>query len=84
MAYAYHDRTRSDVRKFVIVHVGTYKTEDLREFIINASNFIFRKDPCDEIEFHYKYDEANQSQLKFSTDFNQWFDKYGNVYQKKL
>ena len=30
MAYAYHDRERNDVRKFVIVHVGTYKTEDLK------------------------------------------------------
>lgn len=47
MAYAYHDRERNDVRKFVIVHVGTYKTEDLKEFIISVSNFIFRKDPCD-------------------------------------
>lgn len=47
MAYAYHDRSRSDIRKFIIIHVGTYKTEDLKEFIINVSNFIFRKDPCD-------------------------------------
>jgi hypothetical protein len=30
MAFAYHDRSKSDIRKFVIVHIGTYKTEDLQ------------------------------------------------------
>ena len=30
MAFAYHDRTKSDSRKFVIVHVATYKTVELK------------------------------------------------------
>lgn len=30
MAFAYHDRSRSDIRKFVIIHIGTYNTEDLK------------------------------------------------------
>ena len=47
MAYAYHDRNRSDIRKFVIVHAGTYKNENLNEFILSISNYIFKKDPCD-------------------------------------
>ena len=38
-----------------IVHIGTYKNEDLKEFIIYVSNYIFRKDPCDEVEFIYTY-----------------------------
>ena len=84
MAYAYHDRNRSDIRKFVIVHIGTYKNEDLKEFILSISNYIFKKDPTDEIEFHFKYDEDNEAQLARSTDFNKWFDKYGNVYQKRM
>ena len=83
MAFAYHDRTRSDCRKFSIVHVGTYKTENLKDFIISATNYIYRKDPADEIEFHYVFDETIDEQLTFSNDFNKWFDKYGNVYQKK-
>lgn len=53
MAIAYHDRSRSDIRKFIIVHMGTYKTEDLKDFILSATNYIFKKDPCDEIEFNY-------------------------------
>ena len=84
MSFAYHDRNRSDIRKFVIVHIGTYKNEDLKEFILSVSNYIFKKDPCDEIEFHYQYDEANEEQLARSNDFNKWFDKYGNVYQKRI
>lgn len=83
MAFAYHDRSRSDIRKFIIVHVGTYKDQDLKEFILSTSNFIFKKDPCDQIEFHYKYDQSVAAQLDFSNDFNKWFDKFGSVYQKK-
>jgi len=47
MALAYHDRSRFDLRKFTIVHQATYKSEDLKDFILSVSNFIFRKDPCD-------------------------------------
>lgn len=47
MAFAYHDRDRSDIRKFVLVHIGTYKNEDLKDFILSVSNYIFKKDPCD-------------------------------------
>ena len=47
MAYAYHDRTRSDSRKFTIVHAGTYKTQDLKDFMLSVTNYIFRKDPAD-------------------------------------
>lgn len=47
MALAYHDRTRSDIRKFIIVHFGTYKTDDLKEFLLSVTNYIFKKDPCD-------------------------------------
>ena len=46
-ALAYHDRARSDLRKFTIVHMATYKDEDLKDFILSISNYIFRKDPCD-------------------------------------
>ena len=84
MAFAYHDRNRSDLRKFVLVHVGTYKNDDLKEFILSVTNYIFKKDPCDEIEFQYKFDENKDSQLQFSNEFNKWFDKYGSVYQKKV
>lgn len=63
MAYAYHDRSHSDIRKFVIVHIGTYKTDYLREFILNVGNYIFKKDPCDEVEFHYLYNENDEAQL---------------------
>lgn len=84
MAYAYHDRNRSDLRKFVIVHAGTYNREHLKDFLLSATNYIFRKDPCDEIEFHYKFNEDDEGELAFSTEFNKWFDKYGNVYQKKI
>ena len=48
-AIAYHDRNRSDLRKFTIVHMATYKDENLRDFILSVTNYIFRKDPCDEI-----------------------------------
>jgi len=27
--------------------MSTYQTEDLKDFIISVSNFIFRKDPVD-------------------------------------
>lgn len=47
MALAYHDRTRQDIRKFTLIHLATYKSEDLRDFILSTTNFIFRKDPVD-------------------------------------
>lgn len=84
MAFAYHDRNRSDIRKFVIVHAGSYNNEDLRDFLLSVSNYIFRKDPCDEIEFYYQYNEDDEMQLAQSTGFNKWFDKYGSVFQKKV
>jgi hypothetical protein len=62
-AIAYHDRNRSDLRKFTIVHMATYNDDYLRDFILSATNYIFRKDPCDEIEFHYKFNEAESDQL---------------------
>ena len=55
LAFVYHDRSRSDLRKMSIIHIGTYKNEDIKEFIIHVSNYIFRKDPCDEVEFTYTY-----------------------------
>lgn len=58
MALAYHDRSRQDIRKFTIIHMATYKNEDHKDFILSCTNFIFRKDPTDEIEFHYKFNEA--------------------------
>jgi hypothetical protein len=84
LALAYHDRNRSDVRKFSIIHIATYLAEDLKEFILSCTNFIFRKDPCDEIEFYYKFNEGVTDQLDFSQDFNKWVDKYGSVFQKKV
>lgn len=39
--------------------MATYKEEDLKDFILSVSNYIFRKDPCDEIEFHYKFNESS-------------------------
>jgi len=47
LALAYHDRNRQDIRKFTIIHLATYKNEDLKEFIISCTNYIFRKDPAD-------------------------------------
>jgi hypothetical protein len=63
LALAYHDRTRADSRKFTLVHAATYKNEDLRDFLLSISNFIFRKDPADEIEFHFRFDENTPAQL---------------------
>jgi hypothetical protein len=51
---------------------------------MSCVNYIFKKDPVDEIEFQYKFDESIQDQAAYSSDFNKWFDKYGNVYQKKI
>jgi len=51
---------------------------------LSVTNYIFRKDPCDEIEFHYKFNEANSDELTLSQSFNKWFDKYGSVFQKKV
>lgn len=84
LALAYHDRARQDVRKFTIIHLATYKNEDLRDFILSTTNYIFRKDPTDEIELHYRFNETDPGQAAFSTDFNKWFDKYGSVFQKKV
>jgi hypothetical protein len=47
LALAYHDRSRQDLRKFIIIHMATYKNEDLKDFILSSTNFIFRKDPVD-------------------------------------
>ena len=47
LALAYHDRARQDVRKFIIIHLATYKNEDLRDFVLSTTNYIFRKDPTD-------------------------------------
>lgn len=84
MALAYHDRTRSDLRKFTIVHMGTYKDDDFKDFVLSITNYIFKKDPCDEIEFHFKFNESDEEQLEFSNNFNKWFDKFGSVFQKKM
>jgi hypothetical protein len=84
LALAYHDRNRQDVRKFTIIHLATYRSDDLKDFILSCTNFIFRKDPADEIEFHYRFNEEDAAQTAFSTDFNKWFDKYGSVFQKKV
>ena len=46
IALVFHDRNKVDLRRMSIVHIGTYKTEDLQEFIVTVANFIFRKDPC--------------------------------------
>ena len=56
IALAFHDRSKTDVRKFQIVHISTYQNEDLKDFLISCVNYIFKKDPTDEIEFYYKYD----------------------------
>jgi hypothetical protein len=83
LALAYHDRSRQDVRKFTLIHLATYRADDLRDFILSTTNYIFRKDPVDEIEFHYRFNENEPDQAAFSTDFNKWFDKYGSVFQKR-
>lgn len=84
MSLAFHDRNKTDSRKFTIIHFSTYHNEDLKDFLTSCINYIFKKDPADEIEFHYKFDESIEEQAAFSTDFNKWFDKFGNVYQKKV
>lgn len=47
MALAFHDRNKTDVRKFQIVHISTYQNEDLKDFIVSCVNYIFKKDPTD-------------------------------------
>lgn len=47
-------------------------------------HYIFKKDPCDEVEFSLRYDESEADQLNFSNDFNGKFDRYGAIFQKKL
>ena len=84
MALAYHDRNRADLRKFSIVHIATYRQEDLQPFVLSVTGFIFRKDPADEIEMHYRFDEKEADQLAFSQSFNKWFDRHGSVFQKRV
>jgi hypothetical protein len=84
LALAFHDRNKTDSRKFTIIHFSTYKTHDLKDFLTSCVNYIFKKDPADEIEFHYKFDESLPDQAAYSNDFNKWFDKLGNVFQKKI
>jgi hypothetical protein len=47
LALAYHDRSKTDTRKFNIVHISTYQNENLKDFIISSINYIFKKDPTD-------------------------------------
>lgn len=47
MAFAYHDRNKTDLRKFTLVHISSYHDEQLKDFIISTVNYIFKKDPCD-------------------------------------
>ncbi len=47
LALAFHDRNKTDGRKFTIVHFSTYHNEDLKDFLTSCVNYIFKKDPTD-------------------------------------
>ena len=49
MAFVFHDRDRAECRKFVIAHIGAYDNNNLKDLIISVTDYIFLKDPCDEI-----------------------------------
>jgi hypothetical protein len=47
IAFAFHDRNKTDTRKFQIVHFSTYQSDHLKDFLISCVNYIFKKDPTD-------------------------------------
>jgi hypothetical protein len=49
LALAFHDRNKTDTRKFTIVHFAAYHNEDVKDFLMSCVNYIFKKDPVDEI-----------------------------------